>query len=99
MLTMHPGEFLRLIIVERRGISPAEIARRACVSVETIQNLLDEKIDLTPELAVRLSHVVGRSAEAWTHMQAYHNLRKALIEFDPTGLEPFDFSPAAQKAA
>jgi len=92
MLTMHPGELLKLIIVERRQISPAELARRLGVSRETIEELLEEKIDLSPELAVRLSYVVGRSAESWTHMQAYHNLREALIAFDPAGLEPFEFA-------
>jgi len=99
MLTMHPGEFLKLSFVERKRISPAEIARRANVSVEEIEDLLEERADLSPELAVRLSYVIGASPEAWTHMQAYHNLRKALVAFDPEGLEPFDFAPHARKAA
>jgi len=39
------------------------------VAPEMFSNFLDGKIDLTPELAIKLSEVLGGSVESWLSLQ------------------------------
>ncbi|HHJ3159195.1 transcriptional regulator [Klebsiella pneumoniae] len=39
--------------------------------------MLNGKTDLSYEMALRLSKVIGRSAESWVNMQAQYSLSKS----------------------
>jgi plasmid maintenance system antidote protein VapI len=47
-----------------------------------LSRLVHEKIDLSPALAVKLSKVLGRSAESWMAMQANHTLARYQAELE-----------------
>ena len=79
-LTVHPGGFIRRNYLEALGIKAAELASALEVSESTISRLLHAKIDLSPQLAVRLSKVLGQSAESWMNMQVKFTLARAEIE-------------------
>lgn len=57
----HPGEFITAIYLEPNGISGRELATKGTNRI-------------TPEMALRLSKAVGRSAESWLAMQNAHDL-------------------------
>ena len=44
------------------------------VSASTLQRLISCQSRLTPDMALRLSRVVGRSAESWLVMQNHYDL-------------------------
>ena len=65
----HPGGFLREIVFPELDMTQAELAFRLKVSRRTISELLHERRPLTPDMALRLSRLLGRSAGSWLKMQ------------------------------
>ncbi|MCE9980996.1 HigA family addiction module antitoxin [Leclercia adecarboxylata] len=74
---VHPGEFIREMFMEPFEIPAAELADKLEVSQSTLSRLLNGKTDLSYEMALRLSKVIGRSAESWVNMQAQFSLSKS----------------------
>ena len=68
----HPGEFLQELYLEPGNISIRKLAGRLQVSASTLQRLIGCQSRLTPDMALRLSRVVGRSAESWLALQDHH---------------------------
>ncbi len=66
----HPGELLREDVLPALGMTQAEFAENLGVSRLTVSELLHEKRALTPDMAVRLSRLIGTTAESWLAMQA-----------------------------
>lgn len=74
---VHPGEFIKDMFMEPFEIPAAELAEKLEVSQSTLSRLLNGKTDLSYEMALRLSKVIGRSAESWVNMQAQYSLSKS----------------------
>ena len=70
----HPGEFIREIYLEELAVSARMVAEKLMVSPSTFTRLLNGKNGVTPEMALRLSKVLGRSAESWLAMQNNYDL-------------------------
>jgi len=65
----HPGAVLREDILPALGITQTELANRLGVSRLTISELIHEKRALSPDLAIRLSHLLDTTPESWLNMQ------------------------------
>ncbi len=70
----HPGEFIASVYLEPRGISGRALAEKLDVAASTLSRILKGNSRITPEMALRLSKAVGRSAESWLAMQDLHDL-------------------------
>ncbi|WP_368736497.1 HigA family addiction module antitoxin [Endozoicomonas sp. ONNA1] len=57
--------------------------------------MLNEKAGVSPEMAIRLSEVLGGSAESWMTLQESFDLWKARQVVDTANLERIDFSQVA----
>ena len=66
---IHPGEILREELLIPRNISPQELAQDLKVSKEQIQWICEERGDITPDLAVRLSIYFNSTVEFWLNLQ------------------------------
>lgn len=73
---IHPGEHLTEQI-EDLDIQPAELAFRIGVSSEDLLALLEGKVALTGEMALRLGHFFETSPEFWMNLQKLYELRLA----------------------
>lgn len=73
---MHPGEFLLEAFMKPFGISVKKMAEGLGVSQSAVSRLINKKADLTAEMAIRLSIVVGRSPESWLNMQNNYSLNR-----------------------
>jgi len=92
----HPGGMIdRTYIAPFGGVTAASISRELGVSKSTFSRLLAGKSDITPEMALRLSAVLGRSAESWLLMQDNYDLWKARQVFDTDVLRRYDFTEVA----
>lgn len=89
----HPGA-----LIQRTYIDPFEeitsngIADRMGVARSTFSRLLNGKSGVSPEMAVRLSQVLGSSAESWLALQESYDLHKARQAVDTSTLERIDYS-------
>ena len=65
----HPGAILRDDVLPGLGISQTELADRLGVSRRTVSQIIHEHRPLTPDMAIRLAHFLGTTAESWLNMQ------------------------------
>lgn len=65
----HPGAILREDILPSLNMNQTELADRLGVSRRTISQILHEHRPLTPDMAIRLAHLLGTTPESWLNMQ------------------------------
>lgn len=82
----HPGEMIT-DMMEELGIGIRELARALDVAASTVQRLVKMKIAVTPEMAIRLSIVLGGSPQFWLNLQDNHSLWQVSQTLDTTKLK------------
>jgi addiction module HigA family antidote len=70
----HPGEFISEVYLRPHGLSGRELANRLGVAGSTLSRVLKGVSAVSPEMALRLSKVLGRSPESWLAMQYQYDL-------------------------
>jgi antitoxin HigA-1 len=90
----HPGEFITAVYLEPNGISGRELAAKLKVSPSTLSRVMTATSSVTPEMALRLSKCLGRSAESWLAMQHSYDLWQAKRSVDLRGVETLKVSAA-----
>lgn len=94
----HPGGFIKRVYIEphntdlKKKVSANSIAVKLDVSPSTFNRLINEKSDISPEMAIRLSKVLGRTPESWMLMQNNYDLAKAAKSLDLSKCEPIHFA-------
>ena len=73
----HPGEFITEVYLEPNNISGRELAAKLGVAASTLNRVLTGTSGISPEMALRLSKALGRSAESWLAMQYIYDLWQA----------------------
>lgn len=74
----HPGAFIRRQCLEPLGLTVSEAARGLAVSRNTLSMLLNGRLGISPEMAIRLSQAFGGSPESWLQQQMQYDLWHAL---------------------
>lgn len=80
----HPGAILREDALPALRMSQQEFARRLGVSRVTLNTLLNERCDLSVELAARIAKLLGHTPQSWIRMQEALDLWR--IAQDPSRL-------------
>ena len=65
----HPGELLREETLPAAGLRPSELAARLGVSQRGLNELLQERRSVNPDLAHRLARVFNTTPEFWLRLQ------------------------------
>ena len=91
---MHPGAFIKRVYLEPNHLGSNELARQLKVSTGLVSRLVNEKTGLSPEMALKLSRVLGRSPESWLLMQDNYDLWKARQVIDLTDYQPLKMASA-----
>jgi addiction module HigA family antidote len=73
----HPGEFIKATYMEPFSLSCRYLAERLDVAASTLNRILKQQSGVSPEMALRLSKALGRSAESWLSMQGAYDLFEA----------------------
>ena len=84
----HPGEFIKETYLDPFGLSARYLAEKLKVSPSTINRVINGESAISPEMAHRLSAVLGRTPESWLAMQSQYDLWQA----KRPKLKPIDFS-------
>ncbi|MCP4122920.1 MAG: HigA family addiction module antidote protein [Bacteroidetes bacterium] len=92
----HPGELIfRTYIEPFEEITGNNVADRLGVARSTFNRLINGVSDVSPEMAVRLSSVLGGTAESWLTLQESYDLWEARQAVDTKILKRIDFNKVA----
>ncbi len=83
----HPGEIIRELCVELLGLTVTEAAKALKVTRKTLSTLLNGRAGISPEMALRLYKVFGRTPEGWMRLQLQFDLWKAEKSLDVSELK------------
>lgn len=70
----HPGHSVRHDCIEPLGLTVTDAAVALGVSRQALNNLVNGKASISPDMAVRLAKAFGSSAEVWLRMQFAYDL-------------------------
>lgn len=87
---VHPGRIVREDCLEPLGLSVTEGAKVLGVTRQALNNVVNEKSGISPEMAIRLSKAFGSTPETWVRMQAAFDLAVALKEEKKIHVERYE---------
>lgn len=93
MPLIHPGELLKTELIETNGLTITEVASMLKVSRQALSNIINQKADVSPEMALRISTVFGGSPDIWLKLQSKYDLDKAAKK-----ISRFKFTPYRESA-
>jgi addiction module HigA family antidote len=73
----HPGRVVRNACLEPLGLSITEAAKVLGVTRQALNNVVNGKSAISPEMAIRLTKAFGSTAETWLKMQLAYDLSQA----------------------
>lgn len=73
----HPGLSLRYDCLEPLGLTVTEGAKVLGVSRQALNNVVNGKAGISPEMAIRLDKAFGGTAEGWLALQTAYDLAQA----------------------
>lgn len=88
----HPGLLIKEAM-EALNLSARELARRLGVAPSTLQRVMVGKSDISPEMAIRLSVVIGSSEKVWLALQNDYDLWHARQTLDISSLQRIQTPP------
>lgn len=71
---IHPGEMLREEFLVPAKLTPKKLAQGINIPVEEIEDILEEKKDLSTDMACRLALYFGMSFDFWLNIQKAYEL-------------------------
>ena len=76
----HPGRSIRSACLEPLGLSVAQGSKILGVTRQALNNVINGKSGISPEMAIRLSKAFGSTPETWLRMQLAYDLAQARKE-------------------
>ena len=92
---VHPGRIVRQDCLEPLGLSVTDAAKALGVTRQALNNVVNEKSAISPEMAIRLSKAFGSTPDTWVKMQAAFDLAVALRSESKIHVERYEPLPAA----
>jgi addiction module HigA family antidote len=74
---VHPGRIVRHDCLEPLGLSVTEGAKVLGVTRQALNNVVNGKAAISPEMAIRLAKAFSSTAETWLRMQLAYDLAAA----------------------
>ena len=75
---VHPGRIVRHDCLVPLGLTVTAAAKVLGVSRQALNNLVNGKAGVTPEMAIRLEKAFGGTADTWLRMQMNYDLARAM---------------------
>ncbi len=74
---VHPGRIVRHACLEPLGMSVTDGAKVLGVTRQALNNIVNGKSGISPEMAIRLTKAFGSTPETWLGMQVAYDLAEA----------------------
>jgi len=72
----HPGRIVRQDCIEPLGLTITRAAEVLGITRQSLNNLVNGKAGISPEMAVRISKAFGGRPEMWLRLQANYDLTR-----------------------
>ena len=72
----HPGRIVRQDCIEPLGLTVTGAAKALGVTRQALNNLVNGKAGISPEMAVRISKAFGGSPDMWLRLQSNYDLTR-----------------------
>lgn len=95
MRNIHPGEILREEVIAANGLTVTQAAKMLGISRQSLNNIIHEKSDISPEMSFRVAKVFGGTPDIWANLQTKFNLHRAGEKMKSLNLEPFHYQHSA----
>jgi len=95
MRHIHPGEVLREEVITANELSVTEAAKLLGISRQSLNKIIHERSDITPEMSFRIAKVFGGTADIWANMQTKFNLHLAAEKTRELDLKPYHYKHSA----
>ena len=96
---VHPGRFVRAVILDPLGLSVTEAASALGVTRAALSRLVNEQVSLSPEMAIRLDKAFGADLETLMRMQNSFDIARAKRRQGDIRVARFEPKPAARERA
>lgn len=87
-LAVHPGDWLKTEMIEAHGLKIGDVADHLGVTRQTVSRLVNQRQDLTADMAIRLEKLFGINADTLMRMQMSHDLAVARGHADELAVKP-----------
>lgn len=74
---LHPGQIVRHDCLEPLGLSVTDAAKALGITRQALNNVVNGKSGISPEMAIRLTKAFGSTPETWLGMQLAYDLARA----------------------
>jgi addiction module HigA family antidote len=85
----HPGQSIRMEIIEPLGLTVTEAARALDVTRPTLSALLNQRSALSPEMALRIEKAFGVKMDTLLRMQTAHEIAEARRREGEIRVQPY----------
>jgi len=70
----HPGAILKEDVLKPLNITVTEFAKKLKISRQVLSGILNEKIAISPTMALKLAKALNTSAGSWLNLQTHYDL-------------------------
>jgi addiction module HigA family antidote len=74
---IHPGRIVKHDCLEPLGLTVTAAAKALRITRQALNNLVNERAGISPEMAIRLEKAFGSTADTWLRLQAAYDLAQA----------------------
>ena len=85
----HPGFLVRVDCLERSELTVTEGAKVLRVSRSALSNLVNQRADLSWDMAIRLAKAFGGTSEGWMRIQFQYDAAKVQERAKKIHVKPF----------
>jgi antitoxin HigA-1 len=90
MKPAHPGELIQECYIEELNLTAAQLSEALGVSSSSVSRILQSKMSVTPDMAVRFERVFKKRASFWLQMQMNYDLWQAENNNPHLELQPLE---------
>src|SRR6187431_2060860 len=94
----HPGQFIRMEIIEPLGLSVTQAAKVIGVTRPALSALLNERASLSPEMALRIEKAFGPKMDTLLRMQNSYDIAQTRARAGEIKVAPFGKATPAKQA-
>jgi len=91
----HPGAVLREDVLKPLGLTVTEFAKKLKISRQVLSQIINEKVAISPAMALKLAKALNTSPDSWLNMQYKYDLWQAKQTVNVDDVEVINDSDAA----